>query len=92
MREVVARHRRGEPVLTADLLRLAADFTSPEFADRVRAIVLDGKDVEIDPETFAAVARLTTKRIAGSGGGAPLNVPAFELQKDVSADDALGSL
>ncbi|MFO0981439.1 MAG: hypothetical protein U1E76_06730 [Planctomycetota bacterium] len=87
MREVVLRHRRGERAATADLLQVAADFTSPELAEQLRAIVIDGKDIVIDPETFAGIARLVTRRVAGSGAS-PRDVPAFELLEGIGAEDA----
>jgi len=94
-REALQRGReRGEIGSTDNLLELAADFTSQEFADRLRGLIVDGNDVAIESDVGAPFLELRTKRVARAGGKASesIEVPLFELAAGVDLEAARARL
>jgi predicted metalloprotease with PDZ domain len=87
MRDVVARGRAGEPASTAALLELVADATSAEFAERVRAIVVDGALPPFDDESlFGPAFRLKSRPPNAGEGDAP--IPTLALLPGTSEEAA----
>lgn len=73
VRDVVARARAGEPLDTAELLELIADATSAEFAETLRAIVVDGALPSLDlerggDELFGPALRLRPRPTPAANG------------------------
>jgi len=63
MREVVDAGRHGEKLGNDALVRRIGAWTSPEFAETIRSIVLDGKTIALDAETFEPCLALATEKI-----------------------------
>ena len=63
MREVVDAGRRGEKLGNESLLRRIGAWTSPEVADQVRSIVIDGTTIALDASTFEPCLELTATKI-----------------------------
>jgi len=90
MREVVARARAGEPASTAALLELVADWTSAEFAETLRAIVVDGALPPLDDESlFGPAFRLRLRPPKTGEGESP--IPSLELLPGTSEEEARAS-
>jgi len=66
----------GEIASTDNLLELAADCTSAEFADRLRTLIVDGAEFKLDDDTCAPFLSLRMKK---GTAGAEAEVPLFEL-------------
>ncbi len=63
MREVVEAGRHGEKLGNESLMKRIAAWTSPEFAETIRSIVLDGRTIALDAETFEPCLALATEKI-----------------------------
>jgi predicted metalloprotease with PDZ domain len=63
MREVVDAGRHGEKLGNDALLRRIAAWTSPEFAEAIRSIVIDGTTIALDAQTFEPCLALATEKI-----------------------------
>jgi predicted metalloprotease with PDZ domain len=83
VREVVVRGRHGEKVGTDPLLRRIADWTDAAFAERVRAIVVDGAPVPLDPSTFEPCLEMRSEEAAAFDLG-------FDLEASRSAKETRG--
>ena len=77
MREVVDAGRRGERLGNDSLLRRIGAWTSPEFAETVRSIVIDGATIALDAATFEPCLELASASIG-----------RFELGFDLEASRA----
>jgi len=77
MKTLVADSRGGKRYDTEALLAPIAARTSPEFAARLRATIVDGAPLAIDPGLLAPCLR-----------GAPHSVPRFDLGFDFDATRA----
>lgn len=89
MRERVIQASAGEPADTAVLLERIADWTSAEFAEQVRSIVIDGALPPLDDaeDLFGPAFRL--RRRAGVDGA---SVPVLELMPGTSEAEARASI
>jgi predicted metalloprotease with PDZ domain len=81
MREVVDAGRRGEKLGNDSLLRRIEAWTSPEFAGKIRSIVIDGATLALDASTFDPCLELATERIG-----------RFDLGFDLEASRAAKSV
>jgi predicted metalloprotease with PDZ domain len=78
-REALQRGReRGEICSTDNLLELAADYTSQEFADRLRGLIVDGNDVTLESDLGAPFLTLRQRKVERRGHET-IEVPQFEL-------------
>jgi hypothetical protein len=86
-REALARFReRGEVCSTDNLLELAADDTSQEFAEELRALIVDGVDPPIDPELGAPW--LVLRRGKPGSGRDEEGAPLLELRVGADLSEA----
>lgn len=98
MRDLVVRARAGESPDTAALLELVADWTSAEFAEQLRAIVVDGAlpplhDAELlFGPLFRWVQRPDRSGAAAVAGAGGATVPTLELLPGTSEAEARAEL
>ncbi len=83
LRDAVARGRQGEKTSTEVLLRRIEEWTDAAFAARVRAIVVDGATVELDPATFEPCLEMNSESLGAFDLG-------FDLESSLSAKAARG--
>ena len=89
MREVVDAGRHGEKLGNDSLVRRIGAWTSPEFAETIRSIVLDGTTIALDAETFEPCLALATERIGRFDLGFDLDASrAAKEVKNVHAGSA----
>jgi predicted metalloprotease with PDZ domain len=90
-REALQRGRdRGEICSTDNLLELAADYTSAEFAGRLRALIVDGADFELDSDLGAPFLDLRWRAVQRPDG--KTDVPFLELRDGVDLAAARAQL